>query len=67
VKDFGYKHCNATTNSTSLFACGRIMDNAASGDWENYCVVGDHMHIANSFLNNFTKMINLLLNVLLIG
>jgi hypothetical protein len=33
------------------------MDSAASGSWESYCVAGEHMHVANSFLNTFMKMV----------
>jgi hypothetical protein len=36
------------------------MTSAASAGWENYCVVGKYMHIANLFLNNFIKMVNFL-------
>jgi hypothetical protein len=28
------------------------MGNAASGGWENHCMVGKHMHIANLFLKD---------------
>jgi TRAP-type C4-dicarboxylate transport system permease small subunit len=33
------------------------MDSAASGSWENYHMLGGHMHIT-TFLSNFTKMVS---------
>jgi hypothetical protein len=28
---------------------------AASGDWENNCMVGEHVHMATSFLKYFYR------------
>jgi hypothetical protein len=39
-----------------------MMVSAASGGWKNYCMVGEHMQIANLFLSIFIKMINFILN-----
>jgi hypothetical protein len=37
-----------------------MMDNGASGGWKDYRMVGEHMHIAILFLNNFIKMVNVI-------
>jgi hypothetical protein len=37
------------------FVQGRMIGSAANGSWKNYCMVGEHMHNSNSFLNNFIK------------
>lgn len=36
------------------------MSSTASGNWENYCVAGEHMHLANLFLNKFIKVFDFL-------
>lgn len=36
-------------------ASGSTMGSAASGTWEIYSMVGEHMHITDLFLNNFVK------------
>jgi hypothetical protein len=63
VKELGCAYCNTITDSHSLCyngTCMRMMGNTASGGWENCCVVGEHMHMANLFLNIFIKMVNFL-------
>jgi hypothetical protein len=32
--------------------------NAGSGGWENYHMMGEHMHIADLFMNKFIAMVN---------
>jgi hypothetical protein len=34
-----------------------MMGSAAGGSWKNYCIAGEHMHIADLLLNNFIKFI----------
>lgn len=38
----------------------------AGGSWEN-CMMSDHMHITDLFLNNFMKIVHFLLKALLVG
>jgi hypothetical protein len=33
-----------------------MTDSAACGGWQNYHMMGEYMHIADLFLNNFIKM-----------
>jgi hypothetical protein len=44
-----------------------MMGAIAGGSWENCCMVGEHMHIADLFLNNFMEIVHFLLKVLLVG
>jgi hypothetical protein len=36
-----------------------MMGSISGGSWENYSIMGEHMHIANLFLNNIIKMVYL--------
>lgn len=59
VKEMVCAYCNTITDSHSFYCnctCMRMMGNTSNGGWEN-CVVGEHMHMENLFLNNFTKMV----------
>jgi hypothetical protein len=39
-----------------------MMDGAASGRWENYCVAGEHMFIADLFFSKKVKLALCLIN-----
>lgn len=53
VSEFRYTYCNTTEIQLSSAVMVPLWS-AASGNWENYHVTGEHMPIANLFLNNFT-------------
>jgi hypothetical protein len=63
VKELACVCCNTIKDSHSLCCNGtsmRMMGNTARGGWEKCCVVGEHMHMTNLFVNNFTKMVSFL-------
>jgi hypothetical protein len=54
----------AFTAVTPVF--GRTAGSTASGGWENYHVVEEHMH-HKFVLNNFIKVVNFFLKLFLVG
>jgi hypothetical protein len=42
---------------------GWIVGSTAGGSWENYYIVGEHMHVTKMFLNNFIKTEKFLTNL----
>jgi hypothetical protein len=46
-----------------VFVLGTMMSGTASGNWKHYCMMSEHIHNINLFLNNFIKMVNTLLSL----